>query len=63
MGIGSVNKIARETSSYSSRHDQETSRIDEQQLRLDSLEDQQLLLRICSTLWPLEPDYAESVGC
>ncbi|XP_056860271.1 uncharacterized protein LOC130508674 [Raphanus sativus] len=42
VGIGSVNEVARATSSYSSRQAQETSqmqaRLDTQQERLDSLE-------------------------
>ena len=43
MGILSVNEVAWETSSYSSRWDEETARMkarmDAQQVRLDSLED------------------------
>uniref|UniRef100_A0A0D3E6Z7 Uncharacterized protein n=1 Tax=Brassica oleracea var. oleracea TaxID=109376 RepID=A0A0D3E6Z7_BRAOL len=43
VGIGSVNEVARETSLYTSRRDEETAqmkaRMDSQQVRLDSLED------------------------
>uniref|UniRef100_A0A0D3BE01 Uncharacterized protein n=1 Tax=Brassica oleracea var. oleracea TaxID=109376 RepID=A0A0D3BE01_BRAOL len=43
VGISSVNKVARTTSSYTSRRDEETAqmkaRMDSQQVRLDSLED------------------------